>query len=285
MKKLLFILLSISTFAQNDLSSLKGKYIYYYGDSITFSAGAGQLTYADYLCNITESIKINKAIQGTTMMKQIPIDKIAKSNMETAVDYLPKYNSKTDGLLFISFLTNDVGLFYPDYTLENYGKAIDYIIEKAYQKGWNKDIIKFNVRYFITEKGIDYTDFGLGVPRKATLERYNQFADLLKSKLDDYGIQYFDHWDSLSSLHNPISNLDVIEVHPNGVGHKVIFEDIIKDLYLVKNLSTDNFNTKEVISNIQYYNLLGQRISHPKGITIVKSEKNGIKFTKKIIYL
>lgn len=285
MKKLLFILVSISTFAQNDLSSLKGKRIWYFGDSITMGQDIGGLSYPNYVSYYVGGITMNRAVSGTTMMKQEPINKLGANNMEywATTPNTPIFDKAKDGLIFISFLTNDVGLFYPDYTLENYGKAVDYVVQGIIDAGWSKDRIKFNVRYFITPKGIDYTNINrLNVPTKATLERYNAFADLLKLKLNGYGIQYFDHWDSLSSLPNAASYLDAIEIHPNTFMHKIIADNIIKDLYIETKLSTSEFETNETFTDIQYYNMLGQIISVPKGITIIKGRKNGLLFTKKI---
>ena len=285
MKKLLIILLSISTFAQNDLSSLKGKRIWYFGDSITMGQDIGGLNYPTYVSYYVGGITMNRAVSGTTMMKQEPINKLASDNMESLVNYnVPKFDKDKDGLIFIAFLTNDAGLFYPNYTLENYGKAIDIVINKLFELGWSVDRIKFNVRYYITDYGIDYTNINrLYVPNKATLELYNAFADLLKLKLDGYGIQYFDHWDSLSSIPDAVSYLDAIEIHPNTFMHKIIADNIIKDLYIEPKLSTSEFEINETFTDILYYNILGQIVSEPKGITIVKGRKNGLLFTKKIL--
>jgi lysophospholipase L1-like esterase len=284
MKKLLLLLLvTISSFAQNDFTALKGKRIWYFGDSITMGQDIGGLPYPAYVSYYVNGITMNRAIAGTTMMKQIPIDKLGKFNMETLSETIPIFDATKDGLIFISFLTNDVGLFFPDYTLENYGKAIDYIIPKILNAGWNKDRIKFNVRYFITAKGLDYTTINrLYVPNVATLERYNAFADLLKSKLDAYDIQYFDHWGVLEAVPNAVSYLDAIQIHPNSAMHKIIADNIMKTLYIQKSLSIDSFNKKDVITDLEYFNLLGQKIKQPTAITIVKGKNNGIQFTKKI---
>ena len=280
MKKLVLLFLVTSTFAQN---SLIGKKFYFYGDSITAGDGLpiNSETYPKIVTDYYNGILVNKAFSGTTMMKQSPVDALAKYNMQTLSEALPIYNPNTDGLLFIAFLTNDVGLYFPNYTLENYGKAIDVIIANAYKKGWSKDRIKFNSRYFITEKGVNYLGLG-SVPKSADLIRYNAFADLLKSKLNGYGIQYFDHWDSLSIVENPESHLDEPQRHPDLFMHKIIADNILKDLYIENTLSTNDFKIDNTFSNIQYYNLLGQRISEPKGITIVKAEKNWKIYTKKI---
>ena len=249
MKKLLFILLSISVFAQNNFSSLKGKKFYYYGDSITFGYGfpANSEIYPKIVTDYYGGVLINRATSSTTMMKQVPIDVGAKYNMETLSETLPIFNPNTDGILFISFLTNDVGLYFPNYTLENYGKAIDVIIVNAYKKGWRKERLKFNIRYFITEKGVNYVGLG-AVPKSANLIRYNEFADLLKSKLNKYGIQYFDHWESLSKVDNPVSHLDIPQRHPDLYMHRIIADDIIKDLYIEK------------IKNVKYYNLFAEKM-------------------------
>ena len=284
MKKLLLLLfITISAFAQNDLSVLKGKRMWYFGDSITMGQDIGGLNYPTYLSYAVGGITMNRAVSGTTMMKQIPIDKLGRFNMETLSETIPLFDKDKDGLLFISFLTNDVGLFYNDYTLENYGKAIDYVIANAFSRGWDKDRIKFNTRYYITEYGIDYTNINrLGVPNKANLDRYNQFANLLKSKLNGYDIQYFDHWEVLEAVPNAVSYLDALQIHPNTAMHKIIADNIMKTLYVTNNLSINTFTEKDVITDLEYFNLLGQKISEPKGITIVKGKNNGKSYTKKI---
>lgn len=286
MKKLLLLLLiTISSFAQNqaNFSALSGKRIWYFGDSITMGQDIGGLPYPAYVSYYVNGITMNRAVAGTTMMKQIPIDRLGRFNMETLSETIPVFDATKDGLIFLSFLTNDVGLFFPDYTLENYGKAIDYIIPKILNAGWHKDRIKFNVRYYITAKGLDYTTINrLYVPNVATLERYNQFANLLKSKLDGYDIQYFDHWDVLEAVPNAVSYLDAIQIHPNSAMHKIIADNIMKTLYIQKSLSTDSFDKKDVITDLEYFNLLGQKIKEPKGITIVRGKNNGKLFAKKI---
>lgn len=259
MKKLLFILLSISTFAQNDLSSLKGKKIYFFGDSITF----GSTSYPSIVSNYFGAISVNRAVSGTTMT----------INMTSLV--IPIYNKQTDGLLFIAFLTNDVRL---NISIDEFEKAIDIVVLKAFSAGWTIDNIKFNIKYFTTEKGLNNNGLGNG------LLKYNLFANLLKSKLDGYDIQYFDHWDVLEAVPNAVSYLDAIQIHPNSAMHKIIADNIMKTLYIQKSLSTDSFDKKDVITDLEYFNLLGQKIKEPKGITIVRGKNNGVLFTKKIIY-
>lgn len=142
---------------------------------------------------------------------------------------IPLYNPTMDGLIFISFLTNDVGLNLPNYNAGNFGIAVDNLISSLLAKGWPNCRIKFNVRYYINSAGLDYTSFNLGT-KISDISRYNQFADILKAKLNTAGIQYFDHWKLLSSIPNPDRHLKVYNRHPDNFMHIIIAENILKNL-------------------------------------------------------
>ena len=56
--------------------------------------------------------------------------------------------------------------------------------------------------------------------------------------------------------------------------------DIIENIKL-NTLSTKTFELDNTFTNIEYFNLLGQKVKEPKGVVIVKAKKNGIVYTKK----
>lgn len=283
MKKLIITLLfPILLIGQNQL---QGKKIHFFGDSITAGIGTtNQQSYPYLVCSYFGATRVSYAVQGTTLMQQIPINPISAKNMETwaTPPLTPIFNPEIDGLIFVSFLTNDVGLNLTNYTLENFGKAIDNVVNGLLNAGWSKDRIKFNVRYFITDKGLNYVGIA-GVKIPATLERYNAFADLLKSKLDGYGIQYFDHWDTLSAIPDAVLKLDAAQRHPNNLMHSVIAKNIVENIKL-PTLGVKTWILDDSFTDVQYFNLLGQKVLNPsKGIYILKASKNGIVYIKKIM--
>lgn len=76
MKKLFFLLVSISLFAQP-------KKIYFFGDSITY--GAGVLPSQNYPTLLAKELgmeEINYAIRGTCMMSQTPSCRVDCRHME-----------------------------------------------------------------------------------------------------------------------------------------------------------------------------------------------------------
>jgi len=197
---------------------------------------------------------------------------------------IPIYNPEKDGLIFISYLTNDVGINLPNYTIENFGKAVDKVIQALFNAGWPVDRIKFNVRYYITDAGLaKYPSSLYGWFTPATMERYNAFADLLKSKLSTQGIQYFDHYDTLNAVEYPYSHLPD-KVHPDPYFHSLIAKNIIDNIKIENSLSVENFEGNSDFKSVEYYNLLGQKIKEPKGIVIVRTSKNGVVYTGKRYY-
>ena len=76
--------------------------------------------------------------------------------------------------------------------------------------------------------------------------------------------------------------MDTAQRHPKAYMHSLIANKIISELWVNPTLSTTKFELDDTFTNIEYYNLLVQKILEPKGITIVKAEKKGINYTKKI---
>jgi len=285
MKTILALLFfSISVFSQ---PQLLGKKIYFFGDSISYGAGVTPTqSYPTIVANSLGMTKVNFAIRGTCMMSQTPSCRVDCRHMEYFADNngIPTFNAETDGLIFISYLTNDVGINLPNYTIENFSKAIDKVIQGLYDKGWSKNNIKFNVRYYIENAGLaKYPSQLYGQFTPATIDRYNAFADVLKQKLDEQGIQYFDHYDNLSKVDYPYSHLPD-KVHPDPYFHSLIAKNIIENIKIENALSVTNFDVNNSFSSVEYFNLLGQKIKDPKGIVIVKAEKNGVVYTDKRFY-
>ena len=113
----------------------------------------------------------------------------------------------------------------------------------------------------------------------ATIERYNAFAELLRNKLDEQEIQYFDHYEGLSKVDYPYSHLPD-KVHPDAYFHSLIANNIVENIQL-STLSIKTFELDSSFTNVEYFNLLGQKVKEPKGVVIVKAKKNGIVYTKK----
>jgi len=282
MKKIVLLLLfSFSVVAQ---PQLVGKKIYFFGDSITYGANVTQSqAYPSIVANSLGMVKVNFAIRGTCMMSQSPSCKVDCRHMEYFADNngIPTFNAETDGLIFISYLTNDVGINLPNYTIENFGKAVDKVIEALFNANWPVDRIKFNVRFYMTDAGLaKYPSSLYGWFTPATLERYNAFAQVLRDKLDIEGIQYFDHYESLSKVDYPYSHLPD-KVHPDAYFHSIIAKNII-DTIKLSTLNIKSFELDNSFTNIQYFNLLGQKVKEPKGVVIVRAEKKGIIYTKKV---
>jgi len=281
MKKIVFLLLfSFSVVAQ---PQLKGKKIYFFGDSITYGAGVtSSQSYPTIVSNSLGMVKVNFAIRGTCMMSQSPSCKVDCRHMEYRAQNndIPLYNAETDGLIFISYLTNDIGINLPNYTIENFGKAVDKVIEALFNANWPVDRIKFNVRFYMTDAGLaKYPSSLYGWFTPATTDRYNAFAEVLRNKLDEQSIQYFDHYESLSKIQYAYSHLPD-KVHPDAYFHSLIANNIIENIKL-NTLSTKPFELDDTFTNIEYFNLLGQKVKEPKGVVIVKAKKNGIVYTKK----
>lgn len=284
MKKIVFLLLfSFSVIAQ---PQLVGKKIYFFGDSISYGAVVQpSQCYAVLVSNALGMVLTDHkvySIKGTCMMSQSPSCRVDCRHMEYRADnnQIPIYNPEKDGLIFISYLTNDVGINLPNYTIENFGNAIDKVIQELYNKGWSKDNIKFNVRYYIENAGLaKYPSSLYGWFTPATTDRYNAFAEVLRNKLDEQSIQYFDHYESLSKIQYAYSHLPD-KVHPDAYFHSLIANNIIENIKL-NTLSTKPFELDDTFTNIEYFNLLGQKVKEPKGVVIVKAKKNGIVYTKK----
>jgi len=277
MKKIVFLLLfSVSVFSQ--------KKIYFFGDSITRGVLVSPTeNYAELVAKGLGLQKVNNAISGTCMMYQTPACRVDCRHMEYKIDNneVPTFNPETDALIFIAYLTNDVGINLPNYTIENFGKAIDKIIQGLYSKGWTKNNIKFNIRYYIENSGLaKYPSQLYGQFTPATIDRYNAFADVLKQKLDEQGIQYFDHYDSLSKVDYPYSHLPD-KVHPDAYFHSIIAKNILDNIK-INTLSIKTFELDDTFTNVEYFNLLGQKVKEPKGIVVLRAEKNGIIYTKKV---
>lgn len=283
-KTLLLLLFTTTVFSQ--ITNSKYKKIYFFGDSITYGAGVtASQSYPTIVANSLGMEKVNFAIKGTCMMYQSPACKVDCRHMEYRVDKndVPIFNPETDALLFVSYLTNDVGINLPNYTIENFGKAIDKIIQGLYKAGWNKNNIKFNVRYYIENAGLaKYPSNLYGWFTPATIERYNAFAELLRNKLDEQGIQYFDHYNTLNAVEFAYSHLPD-KVHPDAYFHSLIAKNIIDTIKIENTLSTVTFELDNSFTNVEYYNLLGQKIKDPiKGIYILKAEKNNKIYIKKM---
>jgi len=236
-----FIVLSYSVILICGFKDCSQKNIYFFGDSIT----AGYQIANPYTRLVAENLgmRIIKnsppyAFEGTTMMHQYPYNILNKDghSMEfwSREPNMSKFNAGRDGLIFVAYLTNDVGLNLPNYSAKNFSIAVENVINGLLRAGWPKDRIKFNIRYFITNKGLDYSNTIETVKTPATLDRYNEFAQILKSKLDRNGIQYFDFWDELSAQKNPVSHLDNKQRHIDQASHCIVAKHILDQIQFKK---------------------------------------------------
>lgn len=217
------------------------KNIYFFGDSIT----EGYKIPNPYTKLVAEQLGMRiirnsppYAFEGTTMMNQYPYNILNKDghSMEfwSRKPNMPKFNVGSDGLVFVAYLTNDAGLNLPNYSAKNFSFAVKNVISGLLNAGWPKDRIKFNIRYFITSQGLDYTNANEAVKIPATLDRYNEFAQILKTELDKEGIQYFDFWDELAAQKNPVSHLDIKQRHIDQASHNVVAKHILDQIQFEK---------------------------------------------------
>lgn len=211
-------------------SELNGKEFFFCGDSITYGVGA-TTTYADLVTahyngtRISQIGGVNLATSGTTMQKRSPINYLNGPNMVDLVATIPTYDSATHGLLFISYLTNDVGINLTNYTVLNYIADMNTVIDGVVAKGWPLSRIKFNLRFYVTLAGLDY-----GMVPPADFTRYNAFNDAAIVNLDSMGIQYFDHYPILSVVPSADSHLDGFGRHPDNFMQNLCAENIIDNM-------------------------------------------------------
>lgn len=205
---------------------LQGRTLKAFGDSIMF--GINTSPGNDFISLVADNWNMpltNYAVSGTTMENQSPVNSLASPNMEQrAATDIPTYTAGVDGLLAIGYLTNDVGLNFPDYNTTNYAAAISYVIDVATGKGWPKSRIFFTGRYFVTDYGLTN---GYGAPTPADLARYDDFYNTLLATCTTEGVTVFDFWNELSAVPSPVSHLDSYERHPDDYMHNIIATKII----------------------------------------------------------
>jgi len=197
---------------------LTGRTLDVFGDSITFGVNTTSgNSWPEKLAAHFGMTLTNHAVSGTTMENQDPIDVLASPNMQSRISEIPFYVEGASGLLGIAYLTNDVGLNYPDYNITNYAAAINVILDEAINvKGWPTARIFFVFRYFVTAFGLDN---GYGAPTPADLPRYVSFNDTGITTVTARSVKAFDHWDTLSNVVNPVSHLDAYERHIDDYMH------------------------------------------------------------------
>jgi len=203
---------------------LIGQEFYGFGDSIPSITGntTATVTFYDVLCQKLGMYRVKKigateiSRSGATMQKRAPINKIGSPNMVdwSSVQYCPVYNENTKGLVWLNYLTNDVGLNLPNYTPQNYATDMGIVFDNLLNSGWSNGRIKVNLRHFITLLGLDYTTVAnSGVTIPATLERYNDFAGYGVEKCNEYGIQSFDLYDIFKHYSTILSEFDGLQRH------------------------------------------------------------------------
>ena len=224
----------------SELMQLEGKEVFFFGDSNTVGTFS-TLPFADIVSNGLKMVRVRRigttdiARQGTTLMKRAPINAINFANMVdwSTPTFFPQYDQNKHGLVFIGYLINDVGLNLTNYTIDNFEADLRLIVDNILAKGWAKNRIKFNIRYFLTEAGLNFTTVAnSGVTVPATMQRYNEFANRMIDVLNQLEIQYFDHWDLLSSQPNPTASLDSHQRHFNNGFHALIGNNILNNLTL-----------------------------------------------------
>lgn len=220
---------------------LNGGFIYYYSDSMnTLSGNVATITLADLVTSRFGMFRVKKigatelARSGATLQKRTPLNKIGSPNMVdwSSEQYAPVYDRKRDSVIFMNYLTNDVGLNYPDYNNANYEHDLKLIVLNLETAGWHRDNIKFVFRHAITEVGLNYTTVvGSGVTVPATMARYDSMAETGISVCQELGIQYFDFKHLFED--NPLitTEMDSLQRHSKNALYAIEAQEVYKNLY------------------------------------------------------
>ncbi len=223
---------------------LRGKKAYFAGDSITNNVNA-PTNWCDFVSwhfgmervKKIGSTTTNYANSGTTAINGIPLNPIASPagapNLVQITELTPNYSPVTDGVFFIAYLTNDVGLNLPNYTVEKYGQDLEQAIANLLNKGWPIERIKIVGRYYCPLAGLNYTNVaGSGVTVPATQERYNIFGAKAVEVATLYGAQSFDLYNTMAYIAGIDSYFDSFKRHFNSYAHSFVSADIIKEMYI-----------------------------------------------------
>jgi len=226
-------------YSNND--SLSGGKAYYAGDSITANVNATSANWCDLVSwNFgMERVKkigttnVNYANSGTTAIN-LP-NPIAPNvpNLVQITELTPNFNPITDRLFFIAYLTNDVGLNLPSFTVQKYKDDLGQAITNLLNKGWPVERIKVVGRYYCPIQGLNYTTVaGSGVTTPATYERYDEFGIASKEVADLYGVQHFDLHDTLKYVAGADSHFDSFKRHFDSFMHSHGARKIIDDMII-----------------------------------------------------
>lgn len=224
----------------SDNNILKGKRAYFAGDSITNNVNAvtNWCDLVSWNFGMDRIKKIgttttNYANSGTTAIN-LP-NPIASNlpNLVQITELTPNYNPVIDGLFFIAYLTNDVGLNLPTHTVQKYKDDLSQAITNLLNKGWAVERIKVVSRYYCPIQGLNYTNVAnSGVTVPATFERYNEFGIGAEEVCNLFGVQCFDLHDVLKYVAGADSHFDSVKRHFDSFMHSHGARKIIDDMII-----------------------------------------------------
>ena len=226
-------------YSNND--ELNGKDMICAGDSITANVNATSANWCDVVAwnfgmNRVKKIRttnVNYANSGTTAIN-LP-NPIASTfpNLVQITELTPNFNPAKDGLFFMAYLTNDVGLNLPNFTVQKYKDDLGQALTNLLNKGWPVERIKVIGRYYCPIQGLNYTTVAnSGVTVPATYERYDEFGIGAEEVCNLFGVQCFDLNETLKYVAGADSHFDSVKRHFDSFMHSHGARKIIDDMII-----------------------------------------------------
>ena len=226
-------------YSNND--ELRGGKAYFAGDSITANVNATSANWCDLVSwhfgmervKKIGTTNVNYANSGTTAIN-LP-NPIASTfpNLVQITELTPNFNPAKDGLFFMAYLTNDVGLNLPNFTVQKYKDDLSQAITNLLNKGWQVERIKVIGRYYGPIQGLNYTTVAnSGVTIPATYERYDEFGVGAEEVCNLFGVQCFDLNKTLKYVAGADSHFDSVKRHFDSFMHSFGARKIIDDMII-----------------------------------------------------
>jgi hypothetical protein len=157
------------------------KRAYVYGESVPGGVGATPTLRWPFLISKDKGwTEINMCVDGTTLQKSTPINRINSPNMYDQRLNIPYYDSLQDAALFVSYSINDNGLIHLGaYSTATYGIHCDSIINKGLSRGWPSHRIIFVIGSYVEEPAgwLYYQSLGAPATSNATHLELINIAD------------------------------------------------------------------------------------------------------------
>jgi len=207
---------------------LKGKNVYFFGDSYT--SGATVLKKYRWTTIFSKALganEVNFGVQGTTMEKRVPINYINSPNMVDNIVNIP-VKTTADGLLVIAFGLNDLGQTAAAYNTTNYITDYSTVLDSAIARGWSDSSILLVSPYWIGQLGYNAYATLTGNPAP-TLSRHLSFIEATKTVASTYNTLFINIFnDQLNNDTTLINSTD--HIHATEAGNAFIAFDILKYL-------------------------------------------------------